>query len=448
MLSLMTGTPPPPPTVRRGPSSTWAVVALVAGLALGFLGHSSGWSGFDVLAGALKPIGQLWISALLLLVLPLVVTTTLASITGMPRGESAGGLGVRALVTFVAALAISGVMTVGIGRVIVEQWPVNTDAVAAVTAATPVPDAARQVAAAPPNTSLAEWVGGLLPQNLFEAARRGDMLPVLLFALFIGIAITQLPDEHREPLTKLSNAAAAAMLTGIRWILWFVPGGVFIFTYLFVLGAGGVAAGVVAGFIVFVSAMLLVFVALWYPVAIVFGRTSLREFQRAVAPAQLVGLSTSSSIASLPALIDGARAGLRLPESSTGFVLPLATSLFKANRTISSTAKLLFLAHIYGIPLSAGTLASFLLTVLVLSFSTVGLPGGASAFKTAPAYLAAGIPIEALVITEAAETIPDLFKTLLNVTANMSVAVLLSRGVRAVSVRSAAVTDPRIADAT
>jgi Na+/H+-dicarboxylate symporter len=86
--------------------------------------------------------------------------------------------------------------------------------------------------------------------------------------------------------------------------------------------------------------------------------------------------------------------------------------------------------------------------VLILSFSTVGLPGGASAFKTAPAYLAAGIPIEALVITEAAETIPDLFKTLLNVTANMSVAVLLSRGVRAVEVHSAAVTDPRIADAT
>jgi proton glutamate symport protein len=442
----MTGAPPPP-LGRRGPSSSWAVVALVAGLALGLLGHSLGWSGFQLLAGALKPIGQLWISALLLLVLPLVITTTLASITGLPRGESAG-LGVRALVIFVTALAVSGVLTVGIGRVIVEQWPVNSDAVAAVTAATPVPDAARQVAAASATTGLGAWLGGLLPQNLFEAARRGDMLPVLLFALFIGIAITQLPDEHREPLTQLSRAAAAAMLTGIRWMLWFVPGGVFIFTYLFVLNAGGVAAGVVAGFIVFVSAMVLLFVVLWYPVAVVFGRTTLREFQRAVAPAQLVGLSTSSSIASLPALIDGARTRLKLPESSTGFVLPLATSLFKANRTISSTAKLIFLAHIYAIPLSAGTLASFLLTVLILSFSTVGLPGGASAFKTAPAYLAAGIPIEALVITEAAETIPDLFKTLLNVTANMSVAVLLSRGVRAVEVHSAAVTDPRIADAT
>jgi Na+/H+-dicarboxylate symporter len=426
----------------------WAVIGLVAGLALGIIGHTLGWSGFQLLAGVVKPIGQLWISALLLLVLPLVITTTLASITGMPRGESAGALGVRALIVFVAALVIGGVMTVGIGSVIIEQWPVNGDAVAAVTAATPVPDAARQVVAAPASVGLAEWLGGLLPQNLFEAARRGDLLPLLLFALFVGIAITRLPEEHRVPLTQLSRAAAEAMLTSIRWMLWFVPGGVFIFTYLFVLSAGGIAAGVVAGFIVFVSAMLLLFVALWYPVAVTFGRTTLRDFQRSIAPAQLVALSTSSSMASLPALIDGARTRLRLPESSTGFVLPLATSLFKANRTISSTAKLLFLAHIYAIPLSAGTLASFLLTVVVLSFSTIGLPGGASAFKTAPAYLAAGIPIEALVITEAAETIPDLFKTLLNVTANMSVAVLLSRGVRAVPVRSAVVTDPRIADAT
>jgi len=447
MLSFMTGAPALP-TGRRGPSSTWAVVALVAGLALGFVGHSLGWSGFRLLAGVLQPVGKLWISALLLLVLPLVVTTTLASITGLPRGESAGALGMRALFVFVAALTISGVATVGIGRVIIERWPVNSDAVAAVTAATPVPEAARQVAAAPTSTGFADWLGGLLPQNLFEAARRGDMLPLLLFALFVGIAITRLPDEHRAPLTQLSRAAAEAMLTCIRWMLWFVPGGVFIFTYLFVLSAGGVAAGVVAGFIVFVSAMVLLFVVLWYPVAVVFGRTTLREFQRAVAPAQLVGLSTSSSMASLPALIEGARTRLGLPESSTGFVLPLATSLFKANRTISSTAKLLFLAHIYGIALSPATLASFLLTVLVLSFSTVGLPGGASAFKTAPAYLAAGIPIEALVITEAAETIPDLFKTLLNVTANMGVAVLLSRGVRTVPVHAAAVTDPRIADAT
>jgi Na+/H+-dicarboxylate symporter len=426
----------------------WAVVALVAGLALGAVGHALGWSAFQLLAGVLRPVGQLWISALLLLVLPLVITTTLASITGMPRSESAGTLGVRAFILFVAALAISGVLTVGIGSAIIDQWPVNADAVAAVTAATPVPDAARQVAAAPATTGLAEWLGGLLPQNLFEAARRGDLLPLLLFALFVGVAITRLPDEHRVPLTQLARAAAEAMLTSIRWMLWFVPGGVFIFTYLFVLSAGGVAAGVVAGFIIFVSVMVLLFVGLWYPVAVMLGRTTLREFQRAVAPAQLVGLSTSSSMASLPALIDGARTRLRLPESSTGFVLPLAASLFKANRTISSTAKLLFLAHIYAIPLSAGTLASFLLTVLVLSFSTVGLPGGASAFKTAPAYLAAGIPIEALVITEAAETIPDLFKTLLNVTANMSVAVLLSRGVRAVPVRSAMATDPRTADAT
>ncbi len=112
--------------------------------------------------------------------------------------------------------------------------------------------------------------------------------------------------------------------------------------------------------------------------------------------------------------------------------------MFKVNRTISSTAKLIFLAYIYGIPLSATTLASFLITVMILSFSTVGIPSGGTNFKTLPAYLAAGLPLEGLVILEAVETIPDIFKTLLNVTGDMSAATILSRSSRAAHAVSAA----------
>jgi len=255
-------------------------------------------------------------------------------------------------------------------------------------------------------------------------------------ALLIGIAVTRLPDEHREPLTRVFRALAATMLMCIRWMLWFMPVGVFIYTYLFVLGAGGVAAGVVAGFIIVVSGILLVYTVLLYPATVFFGRTTIREFARAVAPAQLVALSTSSSLASLPAMVEGGRDRLRLPDSATGFVLPFSVSLSKPNRTVSSTVKLLFLAHVFGVPLTPATVASFLLTVMVLSFSTIGLPGGATAFKTLPAYVAAGLPVEALVITEAVETIPDIFKTLLNVTANMSAATLLSRSSRPARFRS------------
>jgi Na+/H+-dicarboxylate symporter len=180
-------------------------------------------------------------------------------------------------------------------------------------------------------------------------------------------------------------------------------------------------------FIVLVSALLLLATLLLYPVTALFGRISMRTFARAVAPAQLVAVSTRSSIASLPALIEGGTEHLRLPVTATGFVLPLTVAVFKVNRTISSTAKLLFIAHLYDIPLSVQTIVAFLATVILLSFSSVGVPDGGTAFATVPAYLAAGLPLEAVIVFEATTTIPDIFKTLLNVTGDMSAAAMLSR---------------------
>ena len=428
---------------HRGPSSIWALSALAAGLLLGAVGHALGTQWFQTLADILRPIGQMWLSALVLLVLPLVISCTLSAVVGMPRDQSAGALFGRSLALFVAVLLAGALITMVVAPPVISLFPVDPADIAILKASTPVPDAARQAALAPSDASFFSWLTGLIPQNLVEAARRGDLLPLLLVSLFIGAAVTRLPDEHREPMTRLFIAFAATMLTAVRWLLWFLPVGVFIYMYSFVLGAGGIVAGVVAGLIVVICFSLLVCTLLFYPLAAMFGRVRLRDFAYAVLPAQVMALSTSSSLASLPALVDGARDRLKLPESATGFVLPLCAALFKPNRTVSSTAKLLLLAHFFGVTLSASGIAAFVLTVVVLSFSTIGLPGGATAFKTLPAYVAAGIPVEALVIAEAVETIPDLFKTLLNVTANMSVATLLSRSSRAVQVRSPVVSPPQ-----
>lgn len=427
---------------HRGPSSIWALSALAAGVLVGAAGHVLGNQWFQTLADILRPIGQMWLSALMLLVLPLVISCTLSAVVGMPRGQSAGTLFGRALALFIAVLLAGALITLVVAPPIISVFPIDPADIELLKASTPVPEAARQAALAPNDASFFAWLTGLVPQNLIEAARRGDLLPLLLVSLLIGAAVTRLPDEHREPMTRLFIAFAATMLTAVRWLLWFLPVGVFIFMYSFVLSAGAIFAGVVAGLIIVVSLSLLVCTLLYYPLTAIFGRVKLREFAYAVLPAQVMALSTSSSLASLPALVDGARDRLKLPESATGFVLPLCAALFKPNRTVSSTAKLLVLAHFFGVPLSVGGVAAFVLTVIVLSFSTIGLPGGATAFKTLPAYVAVGIPVEALVIAEAVETIPDLFKTLLNVTANMSVATLLSRSSRAVQVPSLGVSPP------
>jgi proton glutamate symport protein len=425
----------------------WSLAALVTGLLLGMLGHASGSAAFKDFADAVKPIGDLWLAALQMTVLPLVITHTLAAVVG-PQGKGlVGGLAARSLLLFVLMLALAGLMTMALTPALVRLHPPRPETISALKAGTLVPEAARQAGAAG-RGSLSAWIADLLPRNLFEAALKGAILPLLLFTVLFGIAVTRLPEEQREPLARLFHGLAAAMLVCIRWILVLTPVGVFVFIFLFALNTGGEGAGVLGSFVLIVSGLLLLCTVLLYPVSSLLGRTTMRAFARAAAPAQLVGVSTRSSIASLPALIEGARDRLHLPAPATGFVLPFSVSVFKLNRTISSTAKLIFLAHIYGVALSPTTLAAFLVTVIVLSFSTVGIPSGGVAFKTLPAYLAAGLPIEGLVIAEAVDAIPDIFKTLLNVTADMSVATLLSRSNRVVVSRISASEGPRPATGT
>lgn len=408
--------------MRKLSFTTWSLVALALALALGSWGHLSGAAAFATLDELLKPIGALWVSALQLAVLPLVILKLLAAITGAPSGESVGKLGVRTLLLFLAMLLAAGVFTLVVAPPFIALYDADPATLASLRSTVDVP---ANVNAAP--VSLSAWVSGLLPRNLFAAAARGDLFPLLLFTAFFAMAVNRLPDEKRLPLATLFQGLSAAMLTFIRWILIGTPVGVFALTYPTALRAGLGAAGMLGAFIVLVSALLLQATLLLYPVTALLGRTPMRTFARAVAPAQLVAVSTRSSIASLPALIEGATQHLRLPATATAFVLPLTVAIFKINRTISSTAKLLFIAHIYDVPLSAQTIVVFLATVMLLSFSSVGVPDGGTAFATLPAYLAAGLPLEVVIVFEATNTIPDIFKTLLNVTGDMSAAAIVSR---------------------
>jgi Na+/H+-dicarboxylate symporter len=384
------------------------------------------------------PVGALFVNALQMIVIPVVLSQLLAALVVPEQPSGLGALGVRALALFVALLIAASLFAVVVAPPALAWYPVDEAAARAIQAATTVPASVREAAGAQA-ASTGEWLSHLLPSNVFSALARGEILPLLLFTILVGSAINRLPPAQRTLCAGLIRAFADAMLIAIRWVLWLTPIGVFALAYGVAMATGLPAAGMIGAFVVIVSIPMLLFTVLLYPVAAVAGRVRLLDFARAVAPAQVVAVSTRSSIASLPALVEGARLHLRLPESATGFVLPLSVSTFKVNRTISATVKLLFLAHVFQTPITPGALVIFVATVIILSFTALGVPGGGTAFKTLPAYLAAGVPVEGIVILEAADAIPDIFKTLLNVTGDMTAATILSR-----SSRSAAVPAPEV----
>ena len=428
---------------RGGATSltAWSLAALVAGLTVGALGHGSGAIGFTILGEIVNPLGRLWLSSLQMTVLPLVVIYLLAAIVGAGGTEPLSALGTRAVALFVALLLLAAVFTLAVAPPLIDAAAPDSSAFALLRHSTAIPQAARDAAAEAPS-SISNWIGNLLPANLFEAARRGDVLPLLIFSTLLAVAIRRLPDERRRPLQSGIESLSEAMFVLVGWLMAVTPVGVLALSYGLGRDTGLQSVGVLGGLVVLQCGTMLVFTLLLYPITAMVGRVSIGAFSRAVAPAQLVALSTRSSIASLPALVEGGRMHLRLPESATSFVLPLTVSLFKVNRTISSCAKLLFLAYVYNVPLSPGTIATFVVSVVMLSFTSVGVPNGGAAFKTLPAYVAAGLPIEGIIIAEAVETIPDIFKTVLNVTGDMSVAAVLSRGSRVSVAAPAAVPTP------
>ena len=395
-------------------------VGLAAGAVAGEVGISDG--GVDVV----DSLGALWTRALRMTVIPLVIANLVVAVACNPHIARFGRLAMGVFALFAGMLAVAGAFTVVVappvvGALAIEPVPVDSWSV-------DVPDSLRAAAdGAQTRPTFGEWLIELVPVNPIAAAADDQLLPLIVFTLAFAFAMTRITPRRRELLGGLFEAVAEAMLTLVHWILWFTPLGVFALAFSFTARSGLGAATVLVQFVVVLSAALVAFTALLYAMAVVGGRVPLGRFAHAVTPAQLVAVSTRSSLASLPALLDGAKERLRLPREICGFALPLAVSTFKVNRTISSPIKLFFLAQLAGIELGVADTLTFVLTVMILSFSTLGIPSGGWTFSTLPAYLALGIPIEGYVLFKAVDTIPDVFKTLVNVTGDMTATTILAR---------------------
>jgi proton glutamate symport protein len=393
--------------------------ALVLGLLLGIWSHRRGATVAP--DGLLSTIGTLWINALRMTIVPLVGAQLVATFAMAGSAGRVAKLSGLASVVFAAMLVIGGAVTVLTTPLLLSQVEFSAEGLAAFRA---LPASAELPPAVAGSGS---WLTGLIPSNVFQAAAQEHLLGVMIFAIAFGLAVGQLASERRQPVTELARTIADAMMTIIGWLMWVMPAAVFALALSSASRGGIGAAEVVATFVALVCAILVCWTLLQYAIAVIGGGVPLRRLAAALFPAQLVALSTRSSIAALPTLLDGAQHRLRLRPEVSNLVLPLAVSTFKFNRPITASFQFLFLAHVYGIALSTPQIVAFLAAAILLSVTTLGIPSGGSRMRSAPLYIAAGIPIEGYLFIEAVEVIPDLFKTVLNVTGHMTAATLVER---------------------
>ncbi|MBV6417891.1 MAG: Proton/glutamate-aspartate symporter [Steroidobacteraceae bacterium] len=407
-------------------NATWIVLALLAGLACGIAIAAAGATTLARIGTALEPAGTLWLNALRMTVIPLVVALLITGIASAVETAASGRIAGRAIALFVAGYLCSVVIGAVFTQGALALWPLDEAVRVALRAG-----ARADATIVPPMPPPSDWLTSLVPVNPVASAASGTILPLVVFAVFFGFAAARLPATQRAPLVGFFQAIGEAMLVIVDWVLWAAPVGVFVLALGVGMRGGVSAAGGLACYLVLLCSLGALLALAAYPCAAWFARVRLARFARAIAPAQAVAFSTQSSLASLPAMLTGARDGLGLPERITSIVLPLAVTLFRVSSPSMNLAVVLFVAHVYGIEVGMTALAAGMLVAFVNSLSSVGLPGQTSFFTgTVPIALAMGMPLELLPLLLAVEVVPDIFRTVSNVTADVAVAGIVGRSER------------------
>ncbi len=414
--------------------STRVLLALGAGIAAGIALSLVDAGVSRAIVAVVEPFGTLFVNAIRMTVVPLVVSSLIVGVASTEDRAMLARVGGRGILVFVLLLTLSGGLAALVTPPLMSNLQLDPAAVAQVRAASP--SASSIAAGAASIQGPAAWLVSLVPSNAIAAAADGAMLPLIVFALALGLALGAVESTARNEVVLFFRAITESMLTLVRWLLVVAPLGVFALALPLVARLGLAAVGALAVYVILVSAAavgLIVFVLV--PAATLVGRVPAREFIRAALPAQVVAFSSRSSLAALPAMIDSARTRLGMSDEITGFFLPFATAMFRIAAPFSMTAGAVFVARLYGITMSPAQLGTVLVTAVLTSFSAPGIPGG-SIIVMVPVLTSVGLPIEGLGILLGVDTIPDIFRTTANVTGQLTAATIVAR--RAVPAREAA----------
>lgn len=422
------------------------LLALVVGLVAGALIAAKPDPRLLALVSVVEPIGTLWINALRMVVVPLVVSLLIVGVASLADLRAVGQWGGRAMLVFVLLLAVSSVIGLTLVPVLFGGLtidPATTLALRA-SAASTAQQTSESLQRMP---TMTQWLVDLIPTNPVRAAADGAMLPLVIFSIAFGLAATQIRAAEREAIGRFFRGVADAMLVLVRWVLALAPAGVFALSLAVAARMGVGAAGAIGYYVGATAVSLTALTLALYVTAMLVGRISLPRFARAVLPAQVVGFTSRSSLASLPAQIHGATAQLGLPAATTGFVLPLAVSTFKVHAPVNWSGLAIFTGLLYGIPLGPGDLLTVVVSALLLSFAVPGIPS-AGMLLIAPVFVELGLPVEALGILIAVDAIPDMFKTITNVTGQFVSAVLVGRFTPPAAARGGSDDRPELGEAS
>jgi DAACS family dicarboxylate/amino acid:cation (Na+ or H+) symporter len=405
-------------------------VALVAGIALGAALHSQSESAWitAINANLLRPIGQIFLRSIFMIVVPMVFSALVIGVYDLGRGRDLSGVAGRTL-WFTVVLST---LSVAVGILLVNLLrPGDNVALQQAVAAQPASAVQALQANAAARKSVADTIIELVPRNPLDSAVRaldGEMLPLMVFALVFGVAVSRTAprDGQQNVLMRFLEQVFDACMTIVHFAMQLAPFAVFaiifntaftfgtaVFTTLFFYVVTVVAALLLHQFGVY--ALLLRFVARRSPI----------DFFRQCRDVYLYAFSTASSNATLPLSLETAEKKLQIPPDIARFVLTVGATANQNGTALFEGITVLFLAQVYGLELTMGQQVRVMLMSILAGIGTAGVPGGSLPMVMIVAQ-SVGIPAEGMGLILGVDRFLDMCRTTVNVSGDLVIAALVS----------------------
>lgn len=357
-----------------------------------------------------------------MIVVPIVISTLIVGIAGVGDAKKLGRIGVKTIVYFEVITTIAIVTGITLANVFQPGSGIDMSTLATVDISKYEATTA-QVQGQP--HSLVSTILSLIPQNIFAAIAKGDMLPIIFFSVLFGLGLSSLPSEHREPLVKVFRSTSEAMFKVTNMIMRYAPIGVFALISVTVANFGFASPWPLAKLVVLVYVAILFFALVVLGAVARFCKLRITTLIRILKDELILSYSTASSETVLPRIMEKMEA-YGAPKSITSFVVPTGYSFNLDGSTLYQSIAAIFIAQLYGINLSLGQEIVLVLTLMVTSKGIAGVPG--VSFVVLLATLGSvGIPLEGLAFIAGVDRILDMARTALNVVGNALAVLVIAK---------------------
>lgn len=397
------------------------LLGLVLGVIFGFYMATNpfGSNGAVFLTTYIKPIGTLFIHLIKMVIVPLIFFSLISGIVSMTDAEAFKRIGLKA----VGAYLMTGAFAVAIGLLFGHVFKPGVGVDLSVLAS--VSSGEAQHVSVPKDVNIIDILVNTIPPNVFKAMAEDNILQVVVFAMFVGVALNRLGVKVQN-LTDLCKSAATLVFRLIETVIRFSPYGVFALTAWMVGTQGMPILFALLKLVGVVIGALFVQYLLFGVMIIVFGRMSPLPFYRKMLEPQLLAFSTSSSKATLSTAMRVVNERIGVSKSSTAFVLPLGASINMDGTAIYLGITALFFSQAYNIPLDAHHYFILILTATLGSIGAAGIPSG-SLFMMGMVFTSVGLPLDGIALIAGVDRILDMMRTTVNITGDSVITMLVDK---------------------